>query len=132
MNLKTLRELKGISRKELADQTGLSYRSIQDYEQGHKDLGAAKARTVLRMAQVLDCSVEDLISEVDFSELKPSELRSDELRMQKRMLAEWKENTLRERAYATGGSPASASASADGEWATDETRRMKEDRTEKR
>ena len=69
MNLKTLRELKGISRKELADQTGLSYRSIQDYEQGHKDLGAAKARTVLRMAQVLDCSVEDLISEVDFSEL---------------------------------------------------------------
>ena len=87
MNLKTLRELKGISRKELADQTGLSYRSIQDYEQGHKDLGAAKARTVLRMAQVLDCSVEDLISEVDFSELKPSELRSDELRMQKRMLA---------------------------------------------
>ncbi len=39
MNLKTLRELKGISRKELAEQTGLSYRSIQDYEQGHKDLG---------------------------------------------------------------------------------------------
>ena len=132
MNLKTLRELKGNSRKELADQTGLSYRSIQDYEQGHKDLGAAKARTVFRMAQVLDCSVEDLISEVDFSELKPSELRSDELRMQKRMLAEWKENTRRERASAAGGSPASASASADGEWATDETRWMKEDRTEKR
>ena len=126
MNLKTLRELKGISRKELADQTGLSYRSIQDYEQGHKDLGAAKARNVLRMAQVLDCSVEDLISEVDFSEL-----RSDELRMQKRMLAEWKENTRRERASAAGGSPASASASADGEWATDETCWMKEDRTEK-
>lgn len=115
MNLKTLRELKGISRKELAEQTGLSYRSIQDYEQGHKDLGAAKARTVLRMAQVLDCSVEDLISEVDFSELKPSELRSDELRMQKRMLAEWKENTRRERASAAGGSSVSASALADGE-----------------
>ena len=54
------------------------------------------------MAQVLDCSVEDLISEVDFSELKPSELRSDELRMQKRMLAEWKENTRRERVTCFG------------------------------
>ena len=51
--------------------------------------------------------------------------------MQKRMLAEWKENTRRERASAASGSPASASASADGEWATDETCWMKEDRTEK-
>ena len=75
--------------------------------------------------------MEDLISEVDFSELKPSELRSDELRMQKRMLAEWKENTRRERASAAGGSPASASAPADGERVTDENRWMKEDRTEK-
>ena len=71
MNLKTLRELKGISRKELAEQSGISVRSIQDYEQGHKDLGAAKAASVHRLAQVLDCSMEDLISEVDLSELKP-------------------------------------------------------------
>lgn len=115
MNLKTLRELKGISRKELAEQTGISFRSIQDYEQGHKDLGAAKAESILRMAQVLDCSMEDLISDVDFSELKPSELRSDEIRMQKRMLAEWKENTRRERNAASGGYAASAPALAAGE-----------------
>lgn len=130
MNLKTLRELKGISRKELAEQSGVSVRSIQDYEQGHKDLGAAKAASVHRLAQVLDCSMEDLISEVDLSVLKPSELRSDEIRMRKRLLAEWKENTRRERA-AAGGSQAPATALADGEWTTDETRRRKEDRTEK-
>ena len=130
MNLKTLRELKGISRKELAEQSGISVRSIQDYEQGHKDLGAAKAASVHRLAQVLDCSMEDLISEVDLSELKPSELRSDELRMQKRLLAEWKENTRRERISAAGGSQAPTSALADGEWTTDEVRWMKEDRTE--
>lgn len=80
MNLKTLRELKGISRKELADRSGISFRSIQDYEQEHKELRSAKAETILRLSEILDCSMEDLISEVDFSELKPSELKSDALR----------------------------------------------------
>ena len=74
--------------------------------------------------------MEDLISEADLSELKPSELRSDELRMQKRLLAEWKENTRRERVSAAGGSQAPTSALADGEWTTDEVRWMKEDRME--
>lgn len=74
MNLKTFRELKGISRKELADLTGVSFRSIQDYEQGHKDLSSAKADTLLKMARVLDCTMEDLISEVDMSSLRPSEM----------------------------------------------------------
>ena len=80
MNLKTLRELKGISRKELADRSGISFRSIQDYEQEHKELRSAKAETLHRLAEILDCSMEDLISEVDFSELKPSELLSETLR----------------------------------------------------
>lgn len=74
MNLKTLRELKGISRKELAEATGISFRSIQDYEQGHKDLSSAKAETILKMSETLDCTMEDLISEVDLSQLKPSKL----------------------------------------------------------
>ena len=74
MNLKTLRELKGISRKELAELTGISFRSIQDYEQGHKDLSSAKAETILKMAKALDCSMEDLISDKDLSTIKPSEL----------------------------------------------------------
>ena len=112
MNLKTLRELKGISRKELAEQTGISFRSIQDYEQGHKDLSSAKAETILRIAKILDCSMEDLISEVDFSELKPSELESEEFRMRKRMLAEWKENTRRERMAARDGDDATPSTLA--------------------
>jgi len=74
MNLKTLRELKGISRKNLAELTGVSFRSIQDYEQGHKDLSSAKADTILKMARALDCTMEDLISDVDLSSYKPSEL----------------------------------------------------------
>ena len=74
MNLKTLRELKGVSRKELAEITGISFRSIQDYEQGHKDLSSAKADTIFKMSRALGCTMEDLISQVDLSALKPSEL----------------------------------------------------------
>ena len=74
MNLRTLRELKGISRKDLAELTGVSFRSIQDYEQGHKELSSAKAETILKMAKALDCTMEDLISDVDLSCRKPSEL----------------------------------------------------------
>lgn len=74
MNLKTLRELKGISRKELADRTGISFRSIQDYEQGHKDICSAKAETILKMAKVLGCTMEDLISDRDLSAVRPSDL----------------------------------------------------------
>ena len=76
MNLKTFRELRGISRKELADLTGVSFRSIQDYEQGHKDLSSAKADTLLKMARVLDCTMEDLISDVDMSTLRPSSMKA--------------------------------------------------------
>lgn len=76
MNLRTLRELKGISRRELAEAAGISFRSIQDYEQGHKDLSSAKADTLQKLARTLDCTMEDLISDVDLSELKPSSIRS--------------------------------------------------------
>ena len=78
MNLKTFRELRGISRKELADLTGISFRSIQDYEQGHKDLSSAKADTLLKMARVLECTMEDLISDVDMSTIRPSSLKVSE------------------------------------------------------
>lgn len=75
MNLKTLRELKGMSRKELAELTGISFRSIQDYEQGHKQLSSAKAETLMKMGQALECSIEALLSEEDLSAFKPSNLR---------------------------------------------------------
>lgn len=74
-NLRTLRELKGLSRKELADLVGISFRTIQDYEQGHKKLSSAKSETLLKMSEVIGCTMEDLISDKDLSLFKPSELR---------------------------------------------------------
>ena len=60
-NLKHFRKLAGLSQTELAKQVGISPRSIPDYEQGRKPLKNAAAITVLKMSQVLNCTVEDLI-----------------------------------------------------------------------
>ena len=59
--LKQRRTEVGITQKELAEKTELNLRTLQHYEQGSKDLSMAAAITVLRIAKVLGCSIEDLI-----------------------------------------------------------------------
>lgn len=60
-NLKLIRIMSGLSQSKLAEQSGVSVRMIQHYEQGVKDINAAAALTVYRLAQALDCTVEDLL-----------------------------------------------------------------------
>lgn len=60
-NLKHYREKKGLSQSKLAEAVGISYRTLQDYEQDRKPLQKAAAITVLNMARALGCTVEDLI-----------------------------------------------------------------------
>jgi DNA-binding XRE family transcriptional regulator len=60
-NLKHYRQKAGITQKYLAEIVGISPRTLQDYEQGQKPLEGARAITVLNMARVLGCTVEDLI-----------------------------------------------------------------------
>lgn len=59
--LKYLRLKKGFSQNELATVCDVNLRSLQDYEQGHKRIGDAKAETVYKLSQGLGCSMEDLI-----------------------------------------------------------------------
>lgn len=59
--LKRLRMYAGLSQKELADSSGIPLRTIQQYEQGQKDLSHARADSVIRLARALYCEVEDLI-----------------------------------------------------------------------
>ena len=63
--LKLLREERGISRKDLAKLCKISFRTLQDYEQGHKDIFSAKAETLLRLSLALNCGMEDLLSKKD-------------------------------------------------------------------
>lgn len=81
MGLKELREEKGLSRRELADRSGVNLRSIQDYEQGHKKISSAKSETVYRLSLSLGCSADELL-EVEFLSQKSVEKKSKE-RLQK-------------------------------------------------
>lgn len=64
MGLKEKRQQAGLSQSQLAERSGISFRMIQHYEQGVKDLNKAAAITVYNLAQALGCTVEDLV-EVD-------------------------------------------------------------------
>lgn len=60
-NLKKIREASGLSQGKLAEASGVNVRMIQHYEQGVKDINSAAALTVSKLAQALDCTVEDLL-----------------------------------------------------------------------
>ena len=57
-----IRNERSLSRKQLALISGVNLRSIQDYEQGHKDLSSAKGSTLHRLSLALDCHIEDLLT----------------------------------------------------------------------
>ena len=61
--IKYYRKKIGITQSNLAEATGISLRTLQDYEQGRKPLEKAAAATVLRLSRVLGCNVEDLIDD---------------------------------------------------------------------
>ena len=50
-----------MTQADLAKLTGISLRTIQDYDQERKPLERAAAATVLTIADALGCTVEDLI-----------------------------------------------------------------------
>ncbi|MBQ2776634.1 MAG: helix-turn-helix transcriptional regulator [Peptococcaceae bacterium] len=70
--LQTLRKLCGYSQKELSDRSGVSLRSIQQYEQRVKDINKAAGTTLLALAQTLHCSIESLL-EFDFGKTENHE-----------------------------------------------------------
>lgn len=63
-NLKSLRTLAEMSQSELARQAKIPVRTIQQYEQRQKDINKAQGETLLRLARVLHCSIDDLMEKV--------------------------------------------------------------------
>lgn len=60
-NLKIFRKRVDLSQRELAELTGVSVRTIQQYEQRQKDINKAQVQRLLMFAKALCCDVEDLI-----------------------------------------------------------------------
>lgn len=63
-NLKRIRLEAGLTQNELSKLSGISMRSIQQYEQRQKDINNAKAETLIILARALYCDAEDLIEKV--------------------------------------------------------------------
>lgn len=60
-NLKRIRLESGLSQSKLAETSGVSVRMVQHYEQKSKDINAASALTVYKLAIALNCTVGDLL-----------------------------------------------------------------------
>lgn len=60
--LKTIRKQSHLTQSELAEQSGVTLRMIQAYEQGDQDILKAEARTVFALSRVLGCAPEVICS----------------------------------------------------------------------
>lgn len=67
--MKELRKKIGLTRAQLAEETGINFRTLEAYEQGRKDINGAKLKTLLKLCQALDCKLEDLITDPETKEL---------------------------------------------------------------
>lgn len=59
--LQSQRKISGYSQRELAEKSGVSLRSIQQYEQRGKDINKASISNLLALAKTLGCQVEDIV-----------------------------------------------------------------------
>ena len=60
-NLKRIRENRGLSQSELAEQSGVKLRNIQMYEQRVNDIDKAQGQILYKLSRVLGCNIEDLL-----------------------------------------------------------------------
>ena len=63
-NLKRLRKAAGLTQKELAEQSGIPVRSIQQYEQRRKDINKMQAESIIALSKALECQADDLLEKI--------------------------------------------------------------------
>lgn len=61
--LKHVRENAGLSQSQLAKSAGINYRTLQQYEQGTKNINATKLITVYKICNVLGCTLYDILTD---------------------------------------------------------------------
>lgn len=59
--LQAQRKKCGYSQRELSEKSGVNIRTLQQYELGTKDIGKASVQAIVSLANVLGCTVEDLL-----------------------------------------------------------------------
>lgn len=61
MSLKETRKKRELSQSQLSKISGISTRTLQNYEQGTRDINKAEALIVYKLCKALDCSFEDIL-----------------------------------------------------------------------
>ena len=82
--LRTVRKSKGLTMKELGERVGVSESAISQYETGKRE---ADFETILKIGEVLDCSIDYLLRGAEKEE-KPVPIRGGGLDEQDRQLME--------------------------------------------
>ena len=59
--IKQIRKMRGLTQKELAERCNISIKSVQAYEQGTRKLEKANKNTILKICEVLNCKISDII-----------------------------------------------------------------------
>ena len=59
--IKERRKKLKISQENLAQKSGVSLRTIQQYETHARDISKASGQTLMMLARALECSVEDIV-----------------------------------------------------------------------
>jgi len=62
-NLKRIREQNNLSQGQLAIKSKVSLRTIKSYEQRYRDINKASAGILNKLANALDCSINDLLED---------------------------------------------------------------------
>ena len=65
MTLQDIRTKRGLSQSQLAELSGIKLRTLQHYEQGQRDINGAKLKTLVDLADALQCPVTELLTNTD-------------------------------------------------------------------
>lgn len=59
--LQRIRKMRGLTQRQLAEQCNISIKTLQSYEQGTRKLEKANKNTILKICEVLNCRISDIL-----------------------------------------------------------------------
>lgn len=62
MKLKEIRKNKKLTQEELSILSEINIRTIQNFEQGQKDINKAQAITIYKLSKALECEMKDILN----------------------------------------------------------------------
>jgi transcriptional regulator with XRE-family HTH domain len=69
MTLKELRLDKGLSQSQLAEAAEISIRTLQQYEQGARDINGCRLKTLIKLSNVLECDIIEILTDDELIEM---------------------------------------------------------------